>query len=252
MIADVARLMLFPAMMAFAASSDLLTMTISNRITLILVAGFAALAAASGMSITDVLWHVAAAGTVLIFAFGFFTRGWIGGGDAKLAAATALWLGFDHLLPYLIYASLLGGARFIEAVGAAPSAECHNIIAALEPVKGKAAPALLGLASDAKQPEALRIRCATVHLHLGETQAAQTLLAFQHDPGLRTAFILGFGSWHGDLAILPQTARAHSRADLWREIARPAKVPAGPPAVPSELFREQERWIPARFRRSSA
>ena len=25
-------------------------------------------------------------------------RGWIGGGDAKLAAATALWLGFDQLL----------------------------------------------------------------------------------------------------------------------------------------------------------
>jgi prepilin peptidase CpaA len=36
--------------------------------------------------------------------------GWIGGGDAKLAAATALWFGFDHLLPYLFYASLLGGA----------------------------------------------------------------------------------------------------------------------------------------------
>ena len=36
--------------------------------------------------------------------------GWIGGGDAKLAAATALWFGFDHLLDYLLYASLFGGA----------------------------------------------------------------------------------------------------------------------------------------------
>ena len=36
--------------------------------------------------------------------------GWIGGGDAKLAAATALWFGFDHLLNYLLYASLFGGA----------------------------------------------------------------------------------------------------------------------------------------------
>jgi prepilin peptidase CpaA len=36
--------------------------------------------------------------------------GWIGGGDAKLAAATALWLGFDFLPSYLIYASLFGGA----------------------------------------------------------------------------------------------------------------------------------------------
>jgi prepilin peptidase CpaA len=110
MVADIARLMLFPAMMAFAASSDLLTMTISNRVSLILIAGFFALAAASGMGMVDILGHIGAGGLVLLVAFGFFTRGWIGGGDAKLAAATALWLGFDYLLPYLIYASLLGGA----------------------------------------------------------------------------------------------------------------------------------------------
>ena len=110
MVADAIRLMLFPAMMAFAASSDLLTMTISNRVSLILVGGFFALAFASGMSVVDVLSHVGAAGVVLVVAFGFFSRGWIGGGDAKLAAATALWLGFDHLMPYLIYASLFGGA----------------------------------------------------------------------------------------------------------------------------------------------
>jgi prepilin peptidase CpaA len=110
MIADVARLLLFPALMAFAASSDLLTMTISNRVSLILTGAFFALAALGGMGTTAVLSHVAAASLVLLTAFGFFTRGWIGGGDAKLAAATVLWLGFDHLVPYLIYASLFGGA----------------------------------------------------------------------------------------------------------------------------------------------
>ena len=47
---------------------------------------------------------------VLVVAFIFFSQGWIGGGDAKLAAATALWFGFDHLLDYMIYASLFGGA----------------------------------------------------------------------------------------------------------------------------------------------
>ena len=46
---------------------------------------------------------------VLVIAFVFFAQGWIGGGDAKLAAATALWLGFDHLMAYLLYASLFGG-----------------------------------------------------------------------------------------------------------------------------------------------
>jgi prepilin peptidase CpaA len=110
MVADVVRLMLFPALMAFAASSDLLTMTISNRVSLILMGGFLALAFAGGMGMAEILSHMGAACMVLLVAFGLFTRGWIGGGDAKLAAATALWLGFDHLLPYLVYASLLGGA----------------------------------------------------------------------------------------------------------------------------------------------
>src|SRR5215469_1581421 len=110
MVADAIRLALFPAMMAFAASSDFLTLTISNRVSLILVGGFVALAAIGGVSAADVLSHLAAGGVVLVAAFSLFARGIIGGGDAKLAAATALWLGFDHLLPYLLYASLLGGA----------------------------------------------------------------------------------------------------------------------------------------------
>ena len=46
---------------------------------------------------------------MLAVTFTFFAQGWIGGGDAKLAAATALWLGFDHLLPYVLYASIFGG-----------------------------------------------------------------------------------------------------------------------------------------------
>ncbi|HVG52460.1 MAG TPA: prepilin peptidase [Xanthobacteraceae bacterium] len=109
MLADAVRLMLFPALMAFAASSDLLTMTISNRISLVLIAGFFALALVIGMTPAVILTHIGAAALVLVVAFGFFAAGWIGGGDAKLAAATALWLGFDHLLIYLIYASLFGG-----------------------------------------------------------------------------------------------------------------------------------------------
>ncbi|MGP0090412.1 MAG: prepilin peptidase [Xanthobacteraceae bacterium] len=110
MLLDATRLLVFPALMAFAASSDLLTMTISNRVSLLLVAGFIVLALACGMSLHEVGWHFVAAFSVLIVTFGFFTQGWIGGGDAKLAAATALWLGFDNLLDYLTYASLLGGA----------------------------------------------------------------------------------------------------------------------------------------------
>ena len=110
MIADTIRLLLFPALMAFAASSDLFTMTISNRVSLLLAGGFVVVTLVTGISLAAVGMHLAAAGLVLTVAFIFFWRGWIGGGDAKLAAATALWLGFDHLLDYLLYAALLGGA----------------------------------------------------------------------------------------------------------------------------------------------
>jgi len=110
MLIEAVRLTLFPAMMAFAASSDLLTMTIANRVSLILIGGFFLLAMLSGLSGVDVLSHVEAAAAVLAVAFVCFACGWIGGGDAKLAAATALWLGFGSLFDYLVYASLLGGA----------------------------------------------------------------------------------------------------------------------------------------------
>jgi prepilin peptidase CpaA len=110
MMIEAIRLTLFPAMMAFAASSDLFTMTIANRVSLILIGGFFVLAALSGMSAADILSHAGAGAAVLVVAFVFFTRGWIGGGDAKLAAATVLWFGLGHLADYLVYASLLGGA----------------------------------------------------------------------------------------------------------------------------------------------
>jgi prepilin peptidase CpaA len=109
MILDIFRLLLFPALMAFAAASDLFTMTISNRVSLALVAGFLVLALFSGMGLHDLLSHVGAGAAVLAVAFVCFTMGWVGGGDAKVAAGAALWFGFGHLLNYLVYASLFGG-----------------------------------------------------------------------------------------------------------------------------------------------
>ncbi len=113
LLTDGIRLLLFPALMAFAASSDLFTMTISNKLSLALTGGFLVLTIVTGMGLTDIALHLAAGALVLVVAFGFFSQGWIGGGDAKLAAATALWFGFDHLLEYLVYASLFGGVLTI-------------------------------------------------------------------------------------------------------------------------------------------
>jgi prepilin peptidase CpaA len=109
MISSALILLVFPMLMAFAACSDLLTMTISNKLVLALVAGFFALAAVTGLSGSVIGSHLASGALVLVIAFGCYAAGWIGGGDAKMAAAIALWFGFDQVVPYLLYASLLGG-----------------------------------------------------------------------------------------------------------------------------------------------
>ena len=110
MLVEIAILGLFPAAMIYAAASDLVTMTISNRLSIALFVCFFAVAALIGMPFSEMGRHMIASAVVLVFAFGFFSRGWIGGGDAKLAAATALWVGFSHLMDYLLMAAILGGA----------------------------------------------------------------------------------------------------------------------------------------------
>jgi prepilin peptidase CpaA len=102
-------LLAFPALMAFAAASDLLTMTIPNKLVIALIAGFAILAPAAGLPASAIAMHVSAAALVLAVSFGLFAFGWIGGGDAKLVAATSLWLGFGSLTDYLVLASVAGG-----------------------------------------------------------------------------------------------------------------------------------------------
>lgn len=107
---ELVLLIVFPVLMAYAGASDLLTMTIPNRLSIALCAVFAPLALWVGMDATAILMHCAAGAVVLAVTFGLFAAGWIGGGDAKLAAATALWLGFDTLPDYLMLAALAGGA----------------------------------------------------------------------------------------------------------------------------------------------
>src|SRR3954453_12718576 len=109
MVTDAIRLLLFPALMAFAASSDLLTMTISNRISLALAGGFLLLALVSGASLTVIALHLGAGALVLTVGFTCFSFGWIGGGDAKLAAAIALFLGAENAIEFVGISSIFGG-----------------------------------------------------------------------------------------------------------------------------------------------
>jgi prepilin peptidase CpaA len=100
----------FPAGLALAASMDLLTMTIPNRLCLALAVGYCVLAAIFAVPPQDILVNLSCGAVVMAVAFGLFSLGWIGGGDAKLAAATALWLGWGSLLNYGLTSALYGGA----------------------------------------------------------------------------------------------------------------------------------------------
>jgi prepilin peptidase CpaA len=106
---EAALLTIFPALMAYAAASDLFTMTIPNKLSLVLITAFLAFALIAGLPWNVVLMHIGAGVSMLIVCFSLFAAGWIGGGDAKLAAATALWLGFGTLLDYLILSTIGGG-----------------------------------------------------------------------------------------------------------------------------------------------
>jgi len=107
----------FPILMAFAALSDLCTMTISNRVSLLLVAGFAPVALLVGAPPAEIGLHYLCGAAMLALTFAMFAFRLIGGGDAKLAAATAVWLGFDGLMNYGLVSALAGGALTLALLG---------------------------------------------------------------------------------------------------------------------------------------
>jgi prepilin peptidase CpaA len=109
-VVEFSLFLLFPAAMALAGAMDLLTMTIPNRITLGLALGFVAAAIWAPLGWPQIASHVGAGALMLCIGILMFSRGWFGGGDAKLLAAAALWFGFEGLLQYLLLVSISGGA----------------------------------------------------------------------------------------------------------------------------------------------
>ncbi|MCZ4271727.1 prepilin peptidase [Maritalea porphyrae] len=104
---------IFPLLMAFSAAYDLLTMRIPNWISLALLITFCICAVAIGMPLDIMGMHFAVGLGVLVGAFLLFIPGWIGGGDAKLAAAIGLWMGTEFALQFLLIATFLGGVLTI-------------------------------------------------------------------------------------------------------------------------------------------
>jgi len=109
MVAALSATACFAATTLWAAMIDLTTMKIRNDLVLFLLAVYAALAPLAGFGVAEIGMSAAVASGILVFMFVLFALGWIGGGDAKLAAVVALWLGADHAPSFMLYTALFGG-----------------------------------------------------------------------------------------------------------------------------------------------
>ncbi|MCK8782071.1 prepilin peptidase [Rhizobium sp. NTR19] len=98
------------AALIYAALSDLITMTIPNRISLGLAVAFLLLAPLAGMGAVELGFAALAALLVFIACFALFAVNVMGGGDAKLLTAIALWYGLNSsLIAFLTAVAFAGG-----------------------------------------------------------------------------------------------------------------------------------------------
>ena len=107
MFTEMLVLVALPLLLAVAAGWDIASFTIPNFVNLALAAVFAVFALSAGLSFSAIGWHLVAGIAALAVGFALFATGHIGGGDAKLFAAIALWLGLKDCLPYALLASLV-------------------------------------------------------------------------------------------------------------------------------------------------
>ncbi|WP_319411506.1 prepilin peptidase [uncultured Cohaesibacter sp.] len=107
-------LLLFaPLVFAYAASSDLFTMRISNRVALIFLIAFPLFAYGIGMSWMDALSHLGVGLITFIVVYLLWMFKCIGGGDAKFAAVAAIWLGPELTLWFFALSSIYGALMAI-------------------------------------------------------------------------------------------------------------------------------------------
>lgn len=109
-------LLIFPILLVIAALKDVLSFTIPNWISGALLLAFPLAAWSAGLSWGEAAQHSAVGGVALLAGMGLFALNWIGGGDAKMLSASALWLGLPAIGPYLLWTALAGGALAVGLV----------------------------------------------------------------------------------------------------------------------------------------
>ena len=99
----------FAGLLCWALVSDALTLKIPNRISIGIVALYPAWVMATWPRVDQPLVPLALAAGVLVAGYIAFTRGYVGGGDAKMLAAISLWSGIELFYPMIMVTTLSGG-----------------------------------------------------------------------------------------------------------------------------------------------
>jgi prepilin peptidase CpaA len=108
----------FAGLLLWAAAADIASMEIPNRIS-ILAAGLYPLAAlACGLSWADIGIHLATGAGALLLSYILFNLGVFGGGDAKMIAGAAVWIGPSLFLTFLFFTAIAGGLLALSVLGA--------------------------------------------------------------------------------------------------------------------------------------
>ncbi|WP_427452590.1 A24 family peptidase [Litorimonas sp. WD9-15] len=92
-----------------AALNDANAMKIPNRIPLIALFSFFLIIPFTWGGVPIFLEHLTVGLAMFALGFAMFAFGWMGGGDSKLLAGTAIWFTWPDMLMYAVFTSLFGG-----------------------------------------------------------------------------------------------------------------------------------------------
>jgi len=115
---DLLALAAFAALLIYAACSDVASLTIPNWVSIAMAALFVPAALATGMPLGEIGMHFAFGLAMLVVGFFLFQANIIGGGDAKLLAAAAVWTGFPAFAPFILWTAVAGGVMALAILAA--------------------------------------------------------------------------------------------------------------------------------------
>lgn len=108
---------ILPIIVFSSAITDIYSYTIPNSFSVILIVGFYIFALANPVFDWEMIgYHTLTGLSVLLLTFILFACNALGGGDAKLLAASSLWLGYYDTLLYLCFVAMCGGVFAIVLV----------------------------------------------------------------------------------------------------------------------------------------